>query len=303
MSHRDKAERMWGFIFVGFVVSGILTFMGFPLLYGIYISFFKWSIIGKNPVFLGLKNYASLLNDHLFVQALGNTVKYVIGIIVFCVPLSLLLALLFNREMPFVEGLKIAYYLPVITMMVAIAMVWRWVLSTEYGLLNYFLGFLGIKKVAWLTDPGWAMPGLIIMSIWKGVGFNMVLFLAGLKNIPTVYYEAADIDGAGNLKKFFKITLPLLSPTTFFILLTTVIHSFQIFEQALILFSGGAGGEITGAGPDNACNTLVLYLYNNAFKWQRAGYGSAQAFFLFIILIIFTIIQMRLQKRWVHYEV
>lgn len=193
--------------------------------------------------------------------------------------------------------------MPVITMMVAISMVWRWVLSTEFGLLNYFLGFLGIPKISWLTNPKWAMSGLIIMSIWKGVGFNMVLFVAGLKNIPDMYYEAAEIDGAGNLEKFFKITLPLLSPTTFFVLLTTVIHSFQIFEQALMLFGGaGAEGALSGAGPDNACNTVVLYLYNNAFKWQSAGYASAQAVILFIVLIIFTIIQMKLQKRWVHYE-
>ncbi len=303
MSRRRKTEIMWGLIFVGPVVLGILIFMAVPMLFGIFISFFKWSIIGKIPAFIAFNNYIKLFNDPYFLQAFRNTATYVCGIVIFCVPISLLLASLFNRKMPFVETLKIAYYLPVITMMVAVAMVWRWVLSTEYGLLNYFLGFFGIKKISWLTDPMWAMPGLIVMSIWKGVGFNMVLFIAGLKNIPTMYYLAADIDGATGLRKFFRITLPLLSPTTFFILLTTVIHSFQIFAQALILFRGpGGGGEETGAGPDNACNTLVLYLYNNAFRWQNAGYATAQAFLLFVILIIFTIIQMHLQKRWVHYE-
>ena len=303
ISRRRRMEITWGFIFVAPVVLGILTFMAFPMLYGIYISFFKWSIIGKNPSFILFGNYVRLFGDPLFLKALKNTVTYVAGVLAFSVTLSLLLAVLFNREMPFVETLKVAYYLPVVTMMVAIAMVWRWVLSTEYGLLNYFLSLIGLKKISWLTDPGWAMPGLIVMSVWKGVGFNMVLFLAGLKNIPMMYYEAADIDGAKAFRKFVRITLPLLSPTTFFVLLTTIIHSFQIFEQALILFSGpGSGAESTGAGPDNACNTLVLYLYNNAFKWQEAGYGTAQAFFLFIILIVFTIIQMQLQKRWVHYE-
>ena len=129
------------------------------------------------------------------------------------------------------------------------------------------------------------MPGLVIMSIWKGVGFNMVLFIAGLKNIPTMYYEAADIDGASRAKQFFKITLPLLSPTTLFILLTTMMNSFQIFAQALILFSGASEETKTGAGPDNACNTIVLYLYNNAFKWGSAGYAASQAVILFILPI------------------
>jgi len=236
ISPRRKNEIMWGFIFVGPVVLGILIFMGFPTIYGFYISTFKWSIIGKNPQFLAFGNYLRLLQDPEFLKAFKNTVAYVTGIIVFCVPLSLLLATLFNRKMPFGEVLKIAYYLPVITMMVAVSMVWRWVLSTEYGILNFFIGIFGVGKIAWLNDPMWAMPGLIIMSIWKGVGFNMVLFIAGLKNIPTMYYEAADIDGASRAKQFFKITLPLLSPTTLFILLTTMMNSFQVFAQAQILF-------------------------------------------------------------------
>ena len=302
MSLRRKSEIIWGFIFVGPVVLGILTFMAFPTFYGFYISMFKWSIIGKHPLFIGFGNYVKLINDPDFLKAFWNTTVYVAGIIFVCVPLSLLLAYLFNKKMPFGETLKVAYYLPVITMMVAVAMVWRWVLSTDYGILNYFLGFFGIKKIAWLSDPRWAMPGLIIMSIWKGVGFNMVLFIAGLKNIPEMYYEAADIDGASSSRKFFQITLPLLSPTTLFILLTTMMNSFQIFAQALILFSG-ASDNSTGAGPDNACNTIVLYLYNNAFKWSSAGYAASQAVILFVVLVILTVVQMKLQKRWVHYEV
>ena len=301
-SPRRRTEVMWGFIFVGPVILGILIFMGFPTLYGFFISTFKWSIIGRNPEFLGFGNYIRLIHDPDFLKAVKNTFVYVVGILLFSVPLSLLLASLFNRKMIFGELLKITYYLPVITMMVAVSMVWRWVLSTEYGILNYFLGFFGMENIPWLNDPKWAMPALIIMSIWKGVGFNMVLFIAGLKNIPSMYYEAADIDGAGPLRKFMKITLPLLSPTTLFILLTTMMNSFQIFAQAKILFSG-ATEESSGAGPDNAANTIVLYLYNNSFKWGSAGYAAAQGVFLFIILIIITSIQMNLQKRWVHYEV
>ena len=301
MSPRRKLEIAWGFAFVGPVILGILVFMGFPTLYGFFISTFKWSIIGKNPEFIGLGNFLKLINDPQFLKALKNTTVYVVGILLFSVPLSLLLAALFNRKLPFGEILKITYYLPVITMMVAVSMVWRWVLSTEYGILNYFLGLVGIPNIAWLNDPKWAMPGIIIMSIWKGVGFNMVLFIAGLKNIPAMYYEAAEIDGASSLRQFLKITLPLLSPTTLFIFLTTMMNSFQIFEQAMILFSG-ATEESTGAGPDNAANTIVLYLYNNAFKWGSAGYAAAQAIVLFVILIVITSVQMKLQKRWVHYD-
>ncbi len=300
-SPRKRTEMMWGFIFVGPVILGILIFMGFPTLYGFFISTFKWTIIGRNPQFIGFNNYFRLIHDPVFLKAVKNTFVYVSGILLFSVPLSLLLAILFNRKMPFGEVLKIIYYLPVITMMVAISMVWRWVLSTEYGILNYILGFFGAENIAWLNDPKWAMPALIIMSVWKGVGFNMVLFIAGLKNISPMYYEAADIDGAGSFRKFIKITLPLLSPTTLFILLTTMMNSFQIFAQAKILFAG-ATSEAAGAGPDNAANTIVVYLYNNAFKWGSAGYAAAQGVFLFIILIIITLVQMNLQKRWVHYD-
>lgn len=301
-SPRRRTEMMWGYIFVGPVILGILIFMGFPTLYGFFISTFKWTFIGKNPDFIGLGNYVRLVNDPDFLQAVKNTFVYVVGILVFSIPLSLLLAIMFNRKMPFGEVLKIVYYLPVITMMVAVSMVWRWVLSTEYGILNYFLGFFGAENVPWLNDPKWAMPALIIMSVWKGVGFNMVLFIAGLKNISSMYYEAADIDGASPFRQFISITLPLLSPTTLFIALTTMMNSFQIFAQAKILFSG-ATEESSGAGPDNAANTIVLYLYNNAFKWGSAGYAAAQGVFLFIILIVITSIQMKLQKRWVHYDV
>ena len=302
ISPRKRMEVMWGFIFVGPVILGILIFMAFPTLYGFYISTFKWVIIGRNPEFLGLGNYIRMFNDFDFLKAVKNTFVYVIGILLFSVPLSLLLANLFNRKMLFGELLKITYYLPVVTMMVGVSMVWRWVLSTEYGILNYFLGIFGMENIPWLNDPKWSMPALIIMSIWKGVGFNMVLFIAGLKNIPSMYYEAADIDGASPFKKFIRITLPLLSPTTLFISLTTMMNSFQIFAQAKILFAGGAE-EVSGTGPDNAANTIVVYLYNNAFKWGNAGYAAAQAVFLFIILIIVTSIQMNLQKRWVHYDV
>lgn len=302
ISPRRRTEMLWGFIFVAPVVLGILIFMGFPTLYGFYISTFKWTIIGRNPQFLGVDNYIRMVNDPNFLKAVKNTVVYVIGILLFSVPLSLLLASMFNRKMPFGEFLKVTYYMPVITMMVAVSMVWRWVLSTEFGILNYFLGFAGIQNIPWLSDPKWSIPALIIMSIWKGVGFNMILFIAGLKNIPSVYYEAADIDGASSLRKFIRITFPLLSPTTLFILLTTMMNSFQVFAQAKILFSG-AMSESTGAGPDNAANTIVLYLYNNAFKWGDAGYAAAQGVFLFVILLVITSMQMSLQKKWVHYEV
>ena len=230
-SPRIRTEMMWGYIFVGPVILGILIFMGFPTLYGFFISTFKWTIIGKHPEFIWFQNYKRLILDPDFLKAVKNTFVYVGGVLIFSVPLSLLLATMFNRKMLFGEVLKIIYYLPVITMMVAVSMVWRWVLSTEYGILNYFLGFFGAENIPWLNDPKWAMPALIIMSVWKGVGFNMVLFIAGLKNISSMYYEAADIDGASPLRQFISITLPLLSPTTLFIFKYLLRQRFSSREQ------------------------------------------------------------------------
>ncbi|MCD6238958.1 MAG: sugar ABC transporter permease [Thermotogae bacterium] len=285
-------QWLWGYLFVFPAMFGFFFFMAYPTIMGTLLSFSKWSGLGT-PEWNGIANWVRMFHDHHFFKAVWNTIYYTIGILVTGVPLALLLAMLLNQK--FLKGrnfFRAIYYLPVISMMVAVSMLWKWLLSPNHGLVNYFLGLVGIPKVNWLLDPHWAMPGLILMSIWKGTGFNMVIFLAGLQNIPKMYYEAAEIDGANKWHKFRYITLPLLSPTTYFIVITTMIHSFQIFQQAYILTEGG---------PKEATTTIVYYVYKNAFNWFRMGYACSQAMLLLIILILATLFQQWLQKRWVFY--
>ena len=261
-------QWLWGYLLILPALIGFFVFMLYPMFTGVYLSFTAWG--GFGPVkWVGLENWIKLLHDKHFLKAVWNTVYYTLGILAIGVPLALLLALLLNQK--FLRGrnfFRAVYYLPVISMMVAVSMLWKWLLSPNHGLVNYFLGFIGLPKINWLLDPRWAMPGLILMSIWKGTGFNMVIFLAGLQGIPKMYYEAAEIDGANSWHKFRYVTLPLLSPTTYFIVITTMIHSFQIFQQAYILTEGG---------PREATTTIVYYIYKNAFEWFQMGYACTQA--------------------------
>lgn len=290
LSYR-RQQMLWGYFFVLPAMVGFFLFMAYPMIYGIVLGFFEWSGLGAKE-WVGIDNYIRMFQDRRFLQAVWNTAYYTMGILLIGVPLALILAMLLNQKLKGRNFYRLAYYLPVITMMIAVSVLWRWLLSTNHGLINYFLGFIGIPRINWLHDPRWAMPGLILMSIWKGTGFNMLIFLAGLQGIPKTYYEAADIDGARWWHKFRHITLPLLSPTTFFILITTMIHSFQIFQQAYM---------VTEGGPQGATTTVVYFVYKHAFEWFNMGYASAQAVFLFTILICATLVQMRLQRRWVFY--
>jgi len=289
---RKYQEWLWGYVFVLPVMIGFFLFMVYPMLSGISLSFTEWSGFGPRE-WVGFANYVKMFRDAHFLKAVWNTVYYTLGILFLGVPLALFLAILLNQK--FLKGrnlFRLIYYLPVVTMMAAVSMVWKWLLSPNYGLVNYFLGLVGLPKVNWLLDPHWAMPGLILMSIWKGTGFNAVIFLAGLQGIPKTFYEAAEIDGATAWHRFRYITLPLLSPTTFFVIITTMIHSAQIFQQAYILTEGG---------PREATTTIVFYIYKNAFEWFKMGYSCTQGVFLLFILVIATLVQWRIQKRWVHY--
>ena len=286
-------QWFWGYLFIFPAMLGFFLFMLYPMLSGILMSFTKWGGFGSQE-WIGIANYVKMFNDKHFIIAVWNTIYYTLGILTIGVPLALILAVFLNQK--FLKGrnfFRAIYYLPVISMMVAVSMLWKWLLSTNHGLVNYFIGLIGLPPVNWLLDPRWAMPGLILMSIWKGTGFNMVIFLAGLQGIPRVYYEVADIDGANWWHKFRHVTLPLLSRATFFIIITTMIHSFQIFQQSYIMTEGG---------PQEATTTIVYYVYKNAFGWFHMGYACAQAVLLLIILILATYLQKELQKKWVFYE-
>jgi multiple sugar transport system permease protein len=285
-------ESLAGYLFILPSFIGFVVFLVIPILTSLGLSLFDWDLL-LAPRFVGLQNYASLVQDQIFRAVLFNTVYYAFGLVPLNIVLSLALAVWLNTRLKGVTLFRLAFFLPVVTVTVAVALVWKWMYQPQVGLINVVLGWLHVAAPNWLGDTHWAMPALILMSLWKGFGYNMVLFLAGLQGIPPTIYEAALIDGAGAWQRFWRITLPLLSPTMFFAVVMTVISSFQVFDQAYVM---------TGGGPANATNTIVLYVFQNGFQFFRMGYASAIAWVLFAVIFIFTLLQMRMQGRWVQYE-
>ena len=239
-----------------------------------------------------IRNFIGQFHSPVFWKSLWNTVLYTILYIPVGITLSLLLAFALNKVKG-KEFYRILFFMPVVTSSVSVGVIWMWILNGDFGILNQFLANFGINGPQWLTDTSLVMVSIAILSVWWQLGFNMIIFLAGLQGISTSYYEAAEIDGATNFQKFKHITLPLISPTTFFVSIMAIITSFQMFDQALV---------ITGGGPAKASYTLVFHIYETAFMNFRMGEGSAAAMILFVIILIFTLIQFKLSKRWVHYE-
>ncbi|WP_197410810.1 carbohydrate ABC transporter permease [Devosia epidermidihirudinis] len=280
----------WLFLLPSLVL--FLLFTGLPVVAALVISFTQWDLFNP-PQFVGLQNYTSLFNDRIFGQVMGNTGLYVLASVPIQIVLGLLFALGLNRVIHGKTVLRIAYFLPVVTSTIAAALVWSWLFNTNFGVVNALLSAVGIAEPPkWLSSSKWAMPAVIIVSVWQNLGNGMVLFLAGLQNIRQDVYDAAALDAARGWKRLWFITLPLLSPTTFFVLIITLIGSFQVFELVFIM---------TNAGPANATNTLVFYIYQNGFQFYQMGYASAAAMILFAIVLFITLVQYRLQNRWVHY--
>ncbi len=263
------------------------------MLAALIISFTDWDLLTP-PAWAGFDNYRTLATDPLFRQVLSNTALYVLGTVPLQMALALAVALALNQRIPGQLFFRTAYFMPVVASTVAVALVWRWIFNYDFGLLNSFLYMIGIQDPPnWLGSTRWALVSVIIMSIWQQVGYSMVLFLAGLQGVPQQLYEAAKIDGAGPWARFLFITLPMLSATTFFVLVIGVINSFQVFDQAFIMTQGG---------PANATNTIVYNIYQNAFQFFNMGYASAMAWVLFAIIFAVTIVQFRMQRRWVNYD-
>jgi len=282
-----------GYLFLLPNIVGFLVFSSIPVLVTLAISTLDWDMI-RRPTFVGLENYQQLLGeDAVFRQVLRNTLYYVLGTVPAGIGLSLLLALAMNSRVPGITFFRAVFFVPVITSSVAVAMIWRWLYNRDFGLVNTALLAIGLPAIPWLSSSAWAMPAVIIMAVWKRLGYDMVIYLAGLQAIPPQLYEAAEIDGAGRWHRFWYITLPLLTPTTFFILVISIIGSFQVFDLAFVLTSGG---------PGNATNTIVMYVYNQAFQFFHMGYAAAVAWVLFLMILLVTLVQWRIQKRWVHYE-
>lgn len=281
----------WGFLLPNLIGFMVFTFL--PVLAALLISFTNWDLL-RPATWVGIDNYVRLSQDPLFHRVLRNTVVYVLGTVPVQMILALLIALALNQRIPGQTFFRTAYFMPVVASTVAVALVWRWIFHADFGLLNSFLFMIGVTNPPnWLSSTRWALPAIIIMSIWQQIGFSMVLFLAGLQGVPVTLHEAAKIDGASSLQRFWFITIPMLSSTTFFVLVISIINSFQVFDQAFIMTEGG---------PANATNTLVFNIYRYAFQFFQMGYAAAMAWVLFAIIFVVTLVQFRYQKQWVYYE-
>ena len=288
-----RQETIAGYLFLLPNILGFLVFSSVPVVATFTISLLDWDLI-RAPRFVGIDNYIKLLTDDpVFRKVLFNTAYYVIGTVPAGIILSLLLALAMNANVRGIAVFRAIFFIPVISASVAVAVMWRWLYNTDFGLINLVLTSIGLKAIPWLSSTTWAMPAVILMAIWKSLGYNMVIFLAGLQSIPAHLHEAAAIDGANGVQRFRHITLPLLAPTTFFVLVISMIGSFQVFDLAFVLTKGG---------PGDATNTMVMYIYNQAFQFFHMGYAASIAWVLFAIIFVITLLQHQLQKRWVHYE-
>ena len=290
---RRREERL-AWLFVSPVVLGIILFQVYPVLFSLYISFTKWNLLSA-PRWIGFQNYLDLFtDDRYFFKVLGNTGTYAAGVVVPGLALGMFFGLLLNQKMMGRHVYRAIYFIPVIVPTVATGILWQWIYEPSFGIVNSLLRTVfGIQGPSWLGSTQWALRSLMIFAIWQGLGFTIVILLSGLTGISSEYYEAAQIDGANSLHQFFHITLPLLSPVTFFLLVTGIIGAFQEFVIPYIL---------TGGGPAYATTMAVTYLYNFAFRQQHMGYASAIAYILFIIIIILTLINFAFGRHWVFYE-
>lgn len=277
------------FILPSLLITGV--FVIYPIGRAFFLSFQDWSLVGPKR-WIGLGNYERLTADPIFKDALRNTVYFSFGSIPGKVVIALFVAVLLNKKIVGVKAFRTIYFLPVVCSSVAAALIWQWLYDTRFGFINYVLGKLGFSPIPWIASERWAMPAVIIVSVWKDIGYNMVIFLAALQDVPSELYDAAKIDGAGRWATFRYITLPLISPAFLFVTIMSVILSFQVFDITTILTQGG---------PGTATISLVQYIYRCAFQFFRMGYASAIAYILFLIVLSFTLIQIRYSKRWVHY--
>jgi len=272
-------------IFVLFMFLRII-----PIAQTFWMSLFDWKLVGSDRPFLGLGNYFRLIFDDQFLLSLNNTFLYAGASVILCLLISLPIAVALNKKMKFTSFYQAIYFLPFITPLVPMAVAWKWIYDPQYGILNFLLSLVGKKPVGWLIYPEIAIWALILMNIWKNLGYNIVLLMVGLKNIPTAYYEAASIDGASGWNTFRYITLPLLKPILLFVLVTSTINAFNVFTQIYVMTLGSQ------AAPGKAVRVLLFDIYENAFRYFRLGYACAESVILTLIVIVFTAIEFKALK-------
>lgn len=282
----SQTSAAWIFVFPALL--GMLIFIIIPIFFSFGLSFAKWDLL--NPIqFVGLDNYKEIFTEPLFGKILLNTVVFALATSFLGVIIPLILAAIMNSKIRGADFFKTAYFLPFITPMIVIGIVWEWIFDPNIGLLNKVLQV----HINWLYDPHWAMPALILVSVWKLIGYNMIIFLSGFSGISNSMFEAAKIDGANPVETFFYVTIPLLSPTIFFVVIITAVSSFQIFDLIYLMTQGG---------PLDSTNVLVYAIYKNAFEYFNAGKASAIAYVLFVIILVLTLLQWNMRKKLVYNE-
>lgn len=284
----------WVALFLLPGLFGLSLFVLYPILSSFWLAFQDWNLL-RPPEFVGLGNFQELLGDRDFWRALGYTLTFILMYVPVVFVLGLALALFLNQKARGMLIVRASSFLPVVASWVVVSLIWKWIFNPQYGLINYGLGVLGIQGPAWLFEPQTAVYAMVITSVWKDVGYIALLYLGGLQNISESYYEAARIDGATRWRVMRHITLPLLTPTMFFVTITLLINYFQMFEQVWLM-------PMRDSAADRQVEVIVTEVVKNAFSYSRMGYASAMSWVLFVLIFAITIVQLRLQKRWVYYE-
>ncbi len=288
---REKSELLWGWMFILPTMIGLIILNIYPMFQTIYQSFFKTGDFGKGNIFVGLANYKKVFGDAEVWQSLWNTFKYAIVEVPLSIVIALILAVFLNKKIKARGFFRTVFFLPMVVAPAAIAMVWKWLFNSQFGLLNHILPF----KLNWVSDPKIAIFSIALIGIWSVIGYNMVLFLAGLQDVPRDYYEAAQLDGATEIEQFFKITLPLVSPTIFFVVVTRMIAAMQVFDLIYMVIDYNNPAL-------KKTESLVYLFYNYSFQQGNKGYGATVVVVLLIVIMILTVIQLIGQKKWVYYN-
>ncbi|CAH0117710.1 Lactose transport system permease protein LacF [Paenibacillus sp. CECT 9249] len=286
-----RRESLWAYLFISAPILGFMLFAFIPLSFSVYVSFTDYSGY-QDPVFSGADNYVNLVNDDLFWKTLFNTFYSALSIPI-GMAIALGTAIALNQKIGGINFFRAVFFLPTISSVIALTLLWKWIFNDTYGLLNNLLERIGIDGPAWLSSETWAMPAMIIQGAWAGLGLNIVLYLAALQGVPKSFYEASEIDGASRWQQFRHITVPCISPTTLYILITAIIAALQDYPRFQIMTEGG---------PNYSTTTIVYYLFQNAFRYMNMGYASSMAWIVGLIILVITLLNFYLSRRWVHYD-
>jgi multiple sugar transport system permease protein len=287
-------EWFWGWFMIAPMMIGLMVLNIIPAFQTLYLSFFKAGAFGRGNIFVGFDNYMKMIHDDQVWYAVGNTIKYTLIVVPAIIVLSMIIAVLLNNKLRGKHIYRTIYFIPAVATPAAVAMVWRWLYNNYFGVINVFIKKIGLQSVNWVNDPKIALFSVAIIGIWSIVGYNMVIILAGLQVIPNDYYEASNIDGASPVCQFFRITVPLVSPAIFFVMITSIFQSMQVFDIIYMMI------DVTSPAYDKTVSLVYLF-YNNSFKYMNQGYGSVIVMLLLVIVMVVTVILVKMQRKLVNY--